>query len=57
MIEQNFGIRCEVVESGAEAIELAKKKSNCLKCKSYFMMLIDINMPEMSGIELIKRLR
>ena len=57
IIEKNFGIRCEVSLSGLEAIEMIKKKSKCLECVGYMLLLIDINMPVMTGIELIRKLR
>ena len=57
VIEKNFGIRCEVSLSGLEALEMVKKKSKCLECVGYMLLLIDINMPVMTGIELIKQLR
>ncbi len=50
-----IGVRGEWVTSGAEAIERAKERH--ARGEDYFAMIIDWQMPEMSGVETARRLR
>lgn len=49
-ILENKGYRCDVAKDGFEAIEL-------VKLNTYDLILMDINMPEIDGIETTKRIR
>ena len=57
MIERSCGFLCDLAHDGEEAYKMIFEKSKCLVCKAYRLVLIDINMPVMNGIELIKKLR
>jgi response regulator RpfG family c-di-GMP phosphodiesterase len=43
-------MECEVAASGATALQ-------ALACQSYDLVLLDVNMPEMTGLDLVQRLR
>lgn len=45
---KNYGIKYDIAENGAKAVEMAMEKS-------YDLILMDINMPELNGIEATKR--
>ncbi|QKF74053.1 two-component system sensor histidine kinase/response regulator fusion protein [Aliarcobacter faecis] len=47
---KNYGIKYDIAENGAKAVEMAMEKS-------YDLILMDINMPELNGIEATKKLR
>lgn len=49
-ILKNYGIKYDIAENGAKAVEMALEKS-------YDLILMDINMPELNGIEATKKLR
>ncbi|CAI2373590.1 unnamed protein product [Moneuplotes crassus] len=53
---QKYDIPCDEAEDGQEAVEMALQagKKNC--CKGYALILMDLNMPVMGGIEASKRL-
>lgn len=47
---KNYSIKYDIAENGAKAVEMAMEKS-------YDLILMDINMPELNGIEATKKLR
>ncbi|MGH1384236.1 response regulator [Kordia sp.] len=49
-ILQNKGYQCDVAEDGLEALDI-------LKVNTYDLILMDINMPRIDGIETTKRIR
>lgn len=57
IIEKNLGLECDLAQDGEEGYMCIEKKAKCLSCKQYKFVLIDINMPVMNGIDLIKKLR
>lgn len=56
IFEQNFGILCDLANDGEEAYEKILKKAECQDCRAYKLILVDINMPVLNGIELMKKL-
>jgi CheY-like chemotaxis protein len=61
MLEHCFKLRCDTAYSGAEALQLVEKRLDKLHkfgCSEYYrLILTDINMPEMDGIQMTKRIR
>ncbi|CDW87974.1 histidine kinase [Stylonychia lemnae] len=57
VFEQNFGINCDLATDGQEGFNRIISKSNCRKCQAYKIILVDINMPVLNGIELMKKLQ
>lgn len=45
------------VNDGVEALEVLRGEHKTLQIDSPFLMLVDLNMPRMGGIELIKNIR
>lgn len=45
------------VEDGIEALELLRGENDHEKPKKPYVLLVDLNMPRMSGLELIKEIR
>lgn len=58
MIEQNFaGLKCDQAWDGAEGLKKIMERHNCDKCEPYKVAIVDINMPMMSGIEMMKKIK
>jgi two-component system chemotaxis response regulator CheY len=48
---ERIGVTCEEAANGREALEVLKNSA------AFDFMLVDVNMPEMSGLECVKALR
>lgn len=61
MLEHCFKLRCDTAYSGAEALTIVEQRLQKLHkfgCSEYYrLILTDINMPEMDGIQMTKRVR
>ncbi len=55
LIEEFFKIRCDVAYSGFEGINMVNQRLES-KLKPYKMILTDINMPEMDGLQMSKKI-
>jgi len=56
LIEEFFKLKCDVAYSAKEAIGLVQKRLERLH-SSYRLILTDINMPEMDGLQMSKRIK
>ena len=52
----SLGFKSTVVNGGKECLKILKNKTN-LRCCNYQTLFIDFNMPVMSGLEVIKKIK
>mmetsp|Transcript_4123 Transcript_4123/g.3043 ORF Transcript_4123/g.3043 Transcript_4123/m.3043 type:complete len:84 (-) Transcript_4123:76-327(-) len=61
ILEYVFGVKCDVAYCGSEALKKVEQRMNKLHqyaCSDvYPLILTDINMPEMDGIQFSKKVR
>ncbi|MBP5362065.1 MAG: response regulator [Ruminococcus sp.] len=52
---EEIGVKCDIAHSGEEAIEIVKLQH--IRKQSYSLILVDLKMPDMNGIETTKEIR